>query len=245
MGAWWKDQPIGGVWSEEEKEEKHINVLEMMGAQKALTTFIRINPVKSVHLKMDNTTALSYIAKQGGTTNQELILLAKEIWLFLQSKKITLTVEYIPSKINVEADWAARFWRDLSEWKLNPSCFQKICEAFGMPQIDLFASKACHQLPKYMSWKTDPLSIASDALSQDWRFKFLYAFPPFCLIGQCLRKAICHQAKMIIVVPVWSAQPWYPLLLQMAISCPLIFPSRPDLLRSPGGKVTHFWKTPS
>ena len=104
----------------------------------------------------------------------------------------------------------------------------------GKSDIDMFASRTSHQLPKYVSWRPDPMSFATDALQQDWTYRFLYAFPPFCLVGQTLRKVERHHARMIIVAPLWVSQPWYPLLLDMAIANPILIPSRKKTLMNPG-----------
>ena len=186
-GAECDGQSTGGPWSLEE-DGYHINEQEMVAARNGLMTFTKVRRVSRVHIKVDNTAALSYIVKMGGTRNDLMLEIAKEIWQYLMSKQITLTAEYIPTELNKIADWESRNWTDSSEWKLNESCFQKICKAFGKPDIDLFASRISHQLPKYMSWRPDPGSCAVDALQQSWTHRALYAFPPFCLIGQCLRK---------------------------------------------------------
>ena len=126
-------------------------MLELLGAKYALRTFLRIKKVKSVHLLVDNTTALSYISNMGGTKSPELTDIAKEVWSFLWSIGTTITLEYIPSKLNTHTDWESRNWRDHSEWKLDPQCFQALCSALGTPDVDLFASRTSHQLPKYVS----------------------------------------------------------------------------------------------
>ena len=107
----------------------------------------------------------------------------------------------------------------------------------GFPNMDLFASRVSHQIPQFMSWKTDPLSSATDALSQDWGFLFPYAFPPFCLIGRALRKMLKHHISMIIVTPVWTSQPWYPLMLDLSIQNPILLPEKQDLLSNPRMEV--------
>ena len=38
---------------------------------------------------------------------------------------------------------------------------------------------------------------------------------------------------MIIVAPIWVTQPWYPLLLEMAIQDPLLLPNHKNLLMNP------------
>ena len=99
--------------------------------------------------------------------------------------------------------------------------------------MDLFASRVSNQLKNYMSWKPDPLSSATDAFTQNWGNLFPYAFPPFSLIGRTLKKVKKHKISMIIVTPIWVTQPWYPLLLEMAIQDPLLLPNHKGLLVNP------------
>ena len=39
----------------------------------------------------------------GGTHNKNLLSLSKQIWDYLQSKKITISAEYLPGHLNVTA----------------------------------------------------------------------------------------------------------------------------------------------
>ena len=78
--------------------------------------------------------------KDGGTKNKYLIELAKEIWKYLLHHGITITAEYLPSSMNVEANWQSRNSKDHSEWKLLPQVFQRICQIKGKPEMDLFTS---------------------------------------------------------------------------------------------------------
>ena len=236
-GAECHGQETGGPWNREEMD-LHINELEGLAAKNAILTFTKLVKPSVLHLKIDNMTALKYLAKMGGTQNEYLIDIAKEVHTYLASKKITLTLEYIPSKLNIRPDWQSRNWKDSSEWMLNHSFFLKICKAFGTPQIDLFASRTSHQLKDYYSWRPDPHSRATNALCQNWTYKYLYAFPPFCLIGQCLQKTIKHQNRLIIITPVLTTSPWYPLLLEMCIKAPILLPQQQNILLNPKGE-TH------
>ena len=126
----------GGAWTPQERK-LHINVLEMMAAEMAIKTFTKGKMVKSIHLQVDNMTTLHYILKMGGTKNRTLIEITKRIWEYLLSNGITLTVEYIPSKLNKSADRESRNTQDSSEWKLEPAIFQQVCQLLGKPQTDL------------------------------------------------------------------------------------------------------------
>ena len=63
--------------------------------------------------------------KNGDTKNRDISVLSKEIWDYLLEKKITITAENLPGKLNIQADQESQSVRDSSEWKLNPSIFRK------------------------------------------------------------------------------------------------------------------------
>lgn len=75
-----------------------------------------------------------------------------------------ITVEYLPSKLNVKIDLGSRHAESSSEWKLFPEVFQLIEKIFDQPTIDLFASRLSHHLKQYVDWKTDPNSIGTNAM---------------------------------------------------------------------------------
>jgi len=87
-----------------------------------------------------------------------------------------------------------------------------------------------------VSWTPDPDSVAADALQLPWNKWEGYAFPPFCLIGRCIKKVREDKASLILVAPVWRSQPWYPALLELLMDFPLILPQIPMLLSDPFGK---------
>ena len=83
----------------------HINLLGLKSVKLALLTLSKQKSLKAVHFQIENTTAVLYLAKIGGTGNQMLQKLSKEIWQYLLKHQITVTAEYLPSSLNVEADW--------------------------------------------------------------------------------------------------------------------------------------------
>ena len=85
-GASSQSTTTGGPWSSLEAK-MHINCLELLAAFLAVKTFTRgLNNVV-VLLKMDNTTALTYINKRGGTVSSELNNLTKEFWTWCLQRK--------------------------------------------------------------------------------------------------------------------------------------------------------------
>ena len=109
---------------------------------------------------------------------------------------------------------------------------------WGPVDIDLFASHLTNQLPRFVSWKPDPLSEAVDAFSLQWNKVKCYAFPPFCLLGRCHSQVLRQQVpRLVLVAPVWKTQPWYPLLLDLLIDLPVLLPQIPNLVTREG--MTH------
>ena len=195
-------------------------------------------PHKAIHLQVDNMVALTYLLKMGGTQDLKLVQLTKEIWNYLLQCGITLTAEYLPSKLNMTADWESRNSSDSSEWKLAPQSFQRICQLRGTPEIDLFSSRLSHQIKTYFSWRPDPLSQAADAFQQNWFHKSLYAFPPFCMIPKVLRKFRKEKVPMMtLVTPAWSLQLWYQEAMRMSMQQPMLLTCRKDLLKYPQGEI--------
>ena len=84
-----------GPWSMEE-QKFHINELELKAAKLAIMSFtLKERDAISVHIRMGNITALSYLIKMEGTKNQELTAISK----YLLKRKITITAEYLPGSI--------------------------------------------------------------------------------------------------------------------------------------------------
>ena len=220
-----QDQTIGGIWNLEEAAH-HINWLELKAAFLGLQAFAQNLSNVHIHLLMDNTVAIAYLNRLGGTRSYALCQLAISIWNWCLQKGITVHADHLPGQLNVRADYASRNWNDYSDWMLDPEVFSQIQKKFGQFSIDLFASFQNTQLPKFFSWKPNPNALAVDALAQQWNhFELPYAFPPFALIGRCLQKVREEKVKrLLMIAPVWPAQHWYPLMLQMLADYLLLYP---------------------
>ena len=172
----------------------------------------------------------------GGTRSTPLLKVAQELWGFCLERDILLSAEYLPGRLNVQADWESRHLSDTSDWRLKPTVFQQIQTIWGPFQIDLFASRHNAQLERYVSWKQDPYALAVDAFLLEWRNQNAYLFPPFAMIPRCLAKVYKDQATVVIITPTWQSQAWYPSLLEMSIDLPILLPQMRDMLVSPRGE---------
>ena len=229
-GASCMGQTTGGRWSLQE-QHLHINCLELLAGAFALKAFTKDKAQMRVRLLMDNTSAAHYINKMGGTKSLVLASLAKDLWEWCLDRQIVLEAQHIPGILNVEADRESRVFVDNNDWKLAPQVFDNLNCAWGPLEVDLFATRLSKQLPRFVSWRPDPEAESCNAWAQDWsKFKG-YAFPPFSLVGRCLKQVLTQEVPtLVLVAPVWKTQPWYPLLLEMSVAQPRLLPLFPGLL---------------
>ena len=226
-----------GRWSEEEKE-MHINCLELLAVKFALKSFVPLHPeIRHIKIMSDNTTAISYINKQGGSHNMSLNDIAVQIWSLCVEYNTYLSAAHIPGKHNVRADVASREFHDSAEWMLSPEVFGNIIMKWGKPDIDLFASRLNHQIPIYASWKPDPNSTYIDAMQMSWTGMFVYIFPPFSMLWPVLSKLEEDRvSRAIIIIPKWPTQSWYPRIMRKKMD---LIQIRSNLLSLPGTNERH------
>ena len=219
-GASCGEQVSHGFWTGGDLD-LHINVLELKAALLALKAFARVSAGSHVLLRVDNTTAISYINKMGGILSPTLNQAARELWQWCESRRISVFASYIPSAENWRADRESRRINPDTELELSELAFLRVCHRFGRPSIDLFASQSNFKCPTYFSWFPDPDAAGVDAFTFCWTGTFFYAFPPFSLILRVLQKIDCDGAEGILIVPLWTTQSWFPLFLSMLVEEPV------------------------
>ena len=84
--------------------------------------------------------------------------------------------------------------------------------------IDLFASRANHRLPLYLSLTEETLAGGPDALKVAWdTWDFLCLFPPpntRVMLVVAHRLAL-YRGRALLMAPWWETQPWFPLLQRL------------------------------
>lgn len=216
-GAACGEESANGAWSAEERKN-HINYLELLAAYFAIKIFAKSFVNCQLLLRIDNSTAVSYINRMGGIQYPHLTDITKTIWQWCESRKIFVFASYIKSKDNTIADAESRKCHPDIEWELSQPTFEMLSDKFGTPMIDLFAGRLNKKCAKYVSWHKDPDAEAVDAFTINWSSEFFYAFPPFSIILKVLRKIILDEAKGIIIVPQWPTQAWYPIFQDLLVS---------------------------
>lgn len=237
-GAFSEGQPAQGRWSDLEASN-HINYLELLAAFNALRAFVSSRQSIHVRLKIDNSTALSYINNMGGIRSPRLDLLARRMWEWCISRDIFLSAQHIPGKMNTRADDLSRKFSLNLEWSLNKGVYEQVVQLTFIPDVDLFASRLNAKTVNYVSWHPEPDAMAVDAFTISWSNLKCYAFPPFSLIPQVLRKIQEDKALVLLIAPVWTTQSWFPLLLQLLIDRPMLLPKTDYLLVLPQSDALH------
>ena len=221
-------QLFSGLWSREEHRRCHINLLELRAIRLTLERLLDHVHHKVVRVECDNTTAICYLNKQGGTKSWPMCQEACLLYEWTLQHSVILQAVHRPGVLNVLADFLSRNRPDPTEWTLSSRATKKLFERWGRPQIDLFASPLNHKLPMWFSRLRCPGATAIDAFNQSWCRWAVYAFPPINLIPRVLLKIREEQVESaVVVVPFWPRRPWFPLLLSMASEKPVRF--RPEV----------------
>ena len=182
-----------------------------------------------VQVKSDNTCTVSYINSMGGIKSVECNELALRIWFWCIERHIWLSATHIPG-IDNDADFSSRNFNENVEWMLNHDIFLKITDIWGIPELDMFASRLNKQLERYVSWRPDPEALSVNAFSRSWTDIYMYAFPPFSLVTRVMQKIRRDEAECILVIPIWPTQNWFTLVIESLIDHPIIIPIQKDNL---------------
>ena len=162
--------------------------------------------------------------------------MAFDIWSWAVKKYIWISVSQVPGVENNIADLKSRYFYDNKEWSLNPYMFEKVCEKFGKSEIDLFGTRLNAKCELYVSFKPDPNTFAVVAFTQNCNDIKCYTFPSFSLIGRILAKIKQGETSIIVIIPCWQTQPWFPQFLRMVEhgTVPVLLKAHHKLLLLPG-----------
>ena len=201
------------------------NARELSGVLLTVQAALSALRNKQVLVETDNIATRAYINHLGGRS-RFLNSIARRLWTMCYSNGILLTAVHRPGKVNQRADLLSRWKKDHTDIRLPPSSFQKIQQAFGPHSVDLFATRDNSLLPRFVSWRPDPESVATDAFMLPMKNENPYCFPPVACIPRLLREVVHQQATATLVAPDWAA-PWMPDLRRLLIAPPLRLTASP------------------
>jgi hypothetical protein len=99
---------------------------------------------RNILWRVDNTTALANVKKEGGTCSPQVLEIADKILIKAHQMSVRILPVFIPTGENILAD-AASCFQEIPDWQLHPSVFRAISARWGSPSINLFASSASKQ----------------------------------------------------------------------------------------------------
>ena len=232
-GAHLSSLTASGLW-DQDQTALSINARELLAVQEGLLHFLPSLVGKAVSIFCDNSTAVSYLRKEGGTRSPFLNSFTQGILRWADSHSICLLPQFIPGSLNVLADSLSRPHQlPHTEWSLHPEVFHSISRLWPV-QIDLFATSANRQCSVFFSPFRDPMAAGTDAFLQCWDGLQAYAFPPWSVIPRVLAKLRASPGmELTLIAPYWPQRPWFPDLLHLSLAPPVALPLRRDLLRLP------------
>ena len=156
-GAALGDLHLSGLWSLL-CSSFSINQRERLAILFAIRGFLPHLRGQTVAVYSDNSTALAYLRKQGGTHSSSLNEVAQVLLRLCENQSVRLLPQFIPGHLNVVADSLSRRSQVLcSEWTLCHQAFVELLRRWPAT-IDLFATAMTHRLPVYFSPMFDPMS---------------------------------------------------------------------------------------
>ena len=89
----------------------------VLAAKILIFPFTKGTSAITIDLQKDNKPYLVKMGEGGGLTTSNFWIIGKQTWKYLLVNHIMITVEYLPSKLNMKEDWDSRLGESNSEWK--------------------------------------------------------------------------------------------------------------------------------
>ena len=178
----------GSYFQTMEESTLSINARELLAVERRILHFQSLISNSTISIFTDNSTAVAYLRKSGGTRSPALSTIAQRILRWAESHNIVLAPQFIMGQNNVLADALSRPNQiQGSEWTLKMEVFIELRRKWPV-LVDLFTTSANHHCSLYFSPFHDPQVMGTDALLHSWDKLQVYAFPPWAFIPQVLRK---------------------------------------------------------
>jgi len=226
----------------------HINALELLGCWYTIRSLLPLVVPKhrwhEVHLscELDSVVAIKY-AMVACSRSIKMSKVGARFFDWREGARLQLSCRHLRGIYNVEADALSRQeWGEV-EWRLNPGLLARVLRTWRCRiQRDLFASRQNTHAPHYFSWEHDFEAVGVDSLSHHWLWNDTsYAYPPTALLPRLLQKVIYEQvADMVLITPLFPSATWWPTVMQVSTTVPIVMPCRDGTTTDPMG--TPSWK---
>ena len=179
------DQFVLGCWSVMERSFS-IKLRELQVICLGLLLFGPSLVGCMIDIFTDNTTALSYVHRQGRTFSPALNHEAQLLLCWAETMEVTLAPQFSMGARNVVADSLSRQDQVIgSEWTLAQEVVDELRKRW-LVVVDLFATSLNYRLPIYFSPLNDLMAAGTDAFLLPWDGLQAYTFPPFAQIHNML-----------------------------------------------------------
>jgi hypothetical protein len=121
FGVWFQGFLHQGRW-DSTTAGLDINVLETIALWRFLVFIPKSSMPCNILWRINNTTALAYIKKEGGTTSPLVLTEAEKALVLAHQMSVCILLVYIPTEENILADAASRF-QEIPDWCLHPNVF--------------------------------------------------------------------------------------------------------------------------
>ena len=240
--------PAQGFFARE-KQVLHITAKELIAVLSALQEFHgHLQSHQTVRVITDNMSVRAVINK-GTSSSPQLMRIYREILQLCLEQGLLLQAEYIPTGLNIHADFLSRI-NPAGEWSLPDCVFRAAERLFGERTIDLFASPKNMRCSRYCSVIPDR-SSCGDAFNHDWTNEQSWICPPFALMSRVVERLLRQGGEAVVIAPYWTAAPWFPSLLELSDYHQLLdrghvsdilqqSPSAPEVHRNPKWRLMLF-----
>jgi hypothetical protein len=182
---------------------------ELQAILYVLRSFVSMISHKRVQVFTDSMNAVAIIDHGSGVPH--LQQMALDIFWFVKSHAVTLSVSWVPRSENQKADAISK-WQDTNDWRLNSVVFANLNAKWGVHTVDRFASHINAQLPRFNSYLWCPGTEAVNCFTQCWRGGNNWCNPPFAMMGKLIRFIVSQECMATVIIPLWWSAPWWPVL---------------------------------
>ena len=230
----------------------HINALELLGCWHTIRALLPValpkEQWKDVHLscELDSVVAIKY-AMVANSRSLKMSEIGTQFFDWRERNQIQMSCRHIRGIHNGRADALSRQEWSSADWHLSPHLLRRVLRHWGcVAERDLFASRQNTQARRYFSWEHDSQAMGVDSLSHAWPWlETLYAYPPQAIIARVLQKVITEAVyDMVLVTPCFPHASWWPTLLQLSTTTPVVLPCRPWVTTDPRGFPSWYNRWP-
>jgi hypothetical protein len=218
-GETWNIEHLrAGAW--ESRVDDCSTAFELLNIWNVVHEFKALWAGSLVQICSDNVGAV-FITGKGCMKNNCLHALSLGIWRTCWEHDISLCTQYIGGDgiIAAGADGLSRD-SDYGDCRLRREVFDQLWHAWHM-EIDLFCSPSATQrnpVTGELLWAVSPYFCTRRVGVDGLCFrsdKILYAFPPTALLKALIPRAVKLGLRVVLVVPVWPQQSWWPLVCSL------------------------------